>query len=117
VRGMSINEPLRYGALLSGMKGPPPPAEVAAKYAAAPHSAQVRTSALGYYYAVGTRADLPKIQAYEQDKTRVPSCLKDAKDCEWKCDVKSETKDIATIGDFVNFCIKPAMEARPGGKT
>ncbi len=121
VRGMSINEPLRYGALLSAMKGPPSPAEVAAKYAAPPYSAQVRTSALGYYYAVGTRADLPKVQAYEQDKTRVPSCAKDARDCEWKCDVragdKSETKDIATIGDFVSFCIKPAMESRPGGKT
>ena len=47
------------------MKGPPPPAEVAAKYAAPPYSAQVRTSALGYYYAVGTRADLPKVQTYD----------------------------------------------------
>jgi hypothetical protein len=25
---------------------------------------------------------------------------------------KPETKDVATVGDFVNYCIKPAIESR-----
>ena len=119
--GMSISEPLRYGGLLASMKGPPAPAEAADKFARASYPAQVRTSALGYYYAVGTRADLPKVEAYARDRMRAPSCQKDSKECEWKCEVASggsrEAKDIATIGDFVTYCIKPVMEARPGGKT
>jgi hypothetical protein len=121
VRGMSISEPLRYGALLASMKGPPSPAEVSEKYARAPYPAPVRASALGYYYAVGTRADLPKVQAHERDRTHAPTCKKDSKECEWKCEVTGagsrETKEIVTIGDFVTHCIKPAMEARSGGKT
>ena len=121
VRGMSISEPLRYGALLSSMKGPPSPAEVSEKYARAPYPAPVRTSALGYYYAIGTRADLGKVAPYELDRTHAPTCKKDSKECEWKCEVstagKQETKEIVTLGDFVTYCIKPAMEARPGGKT
>lgn len=121
VQGMSINEALRYGALLAAMKGPPSPAEVSDKYARPPHPAPVRTSALGYYYAAGTRADLPKIEPYERDRARAPSCKKESKECEWKCEVvsggKQETKEIETIGDFVTYCIRPAMEARPGGKT
>jgi hypothetical protein len=119
--GMSINEPLRYGALIAAMKGPPSPAEVSDKYARAPHPAQVRTSALGYYYAVGTKADLPRVAGYEKDKTRTPTCRVDAKECEWKCEVSAaggrEAKDITTIGEFVTYCIKPALEARQGGKT
>lgn len=121
VRGMSISEPLRYGALIASMKGPPSPAEVSDKYAQAANPATVRTSALGYYYAVGTRAELPKIEGYEKDKARAPTCAADAKECEWKCEVSAgggrEAKDITTIGDYVTYCIKPAMEARPGGKT
>jgi hypothetical protein len=121
VRGMSISEPLRYGALLASMKGPPSPAEASEKYARAAYPVQVRTSALAYYYAVGTRADLPKLEAYERDRTHVPTCKKDSKECEWKCEVtsagKHETKDIVTLGDFVTYCIRPAMEARQGGKT
>jgi hypothetical protein len=121
VRGMSISEPLRYGGLLASMKGPPSPAEVSEKYSRAPYPAPVRTSALGYYYAVGTRADLPKVEAYERDRTHAPTCKKDSKECEWKCEVTGagsrETKEIVTLGDFVTYCIKPAMEARSGGKT
>jgi hypothetical protein len=121
VRGMSISEPLRYGALLASMKGSPTPAEAAEKYSAPPHPVPVRMSALGYYYAVGTKAELPKVEAYERDKAKAPACPKDAKECEWMCEVagagKRETKDILTLGDFVTYCIKPAMEARQGGKT
>ena len=107
VRGMSISEPLSYGGLLASMKGPPSPAEVSEKYARAPYPAPVRASALGYYYAVGTRADLSKVEALERDRTQAPTCKKDSKECEWKCEVTGassrETKEIVTLGDFVDL--------------
>jgi len=48
--GMAITEPLRYGALMASMKGPPSPAEVAEKYAGSGHPVQDRLVALGYWY-------------------------------------------------------------------
>jgi hypothetical protein len=118
--GFSITEPLRYGALIAGMKGPPPAREVVDKYTTSAHPVQVRMSALGYYYEVGTKADLKKVEPYAGDRSKAPSCNENAKECEWKCEVtsngKRETKEIATLGDFVTHCVKPAMEVRPAGK-
>jgi hypothetical protein len=113
---MAITEPLKYGLIISNMKGTPPPAEVAEKYAGSGHPVQDRLTALGYYYNVGTTADLPKIASYTADKTPTPKCKPDAKDCDWKCDVQtdkgSETKEVTTLGEFVEHCVKPAMEKR-----
>jgi hypothetical protein len=113
---MAITEPLKYGQLLSTMKGTPPAADVAEKYAGTGHSVQDRLTALGYYYTVGTIADLPKIAGYSSDHTATPKCKADAKDCDWKCDVQtdkgSETKEVTTLGEFVEHCVKPAMEKR-----
>jgi hypothetical protein len=115
-QGFAITEPLRYGALIATMKGSPPPADIVAKYAAPSHPVQVRMTALGYYFETGTKADLPKIEAYTSDRAKAPSCKEGAKECEWKCEVgsgeKRETKEIETLGEFVTYCIKPAMEAR-----
>lgn len=114
--GFSITEPLRYGALIAAMKGSPPPVEVVDKYATPSHQVQVRMSALGYYFEKGTKADLRKVDQYASDKQKAPTCKESAKECEWKCEVtsgdKRETKDITTLGEFVTYCIKPAMEAR-----
>lgn len=114
--GFSITEPLRYGALIAAMKGSPPPVEVVDKYATPSHQVQVRMSALGYYFEKGTKADLGKVDQYASDKQKAPTCKESAKECEWKCEVtsgdKRETKDITTLGEFVTYCIKPAMEAR-----
>jgi HEAT repeat protein len=113
---MAITEPLKYGQLISTMKGSPSPAEVAAKYASTGHPVQVRLSALGYYYNVGTKADLAKVSGYTSDRTATPKCKADAKDCDWKCVVRTEkgeeTKEVATLGEFVESCVKPAMEKR-----
>jgi hypothetical protein len=113
---MAITEPLKYGALIANMKGTPPAAEVAEKYAGSGHSVQNRLTALGYYYNVGTQADLAKISRYAADRTAAPKCKADAKDCDWKCDVQtdkgSETKEVTTLGEFVEHCVKPAMEKR-----
>jgi chemotaxis protein histidine kinase CheA len=117
---MAITEPLKYGQLLSTMKGTPPPAEVAEKYAGTGHSVPARLTALGYYYNVGTVADLPKVAGYTADRTATPKCKEDAKDCDWKCEVQtakgSETKEVTTLGEFVEHCVKPAMEKRKAAK-
>jgi hypothetical protein len=113
---MALTEPLLYGQLLSTMKGSPPPAEIAAKYASSGHPVPVRLTALAYYYSVGTAADLPKVQSYAADKSAAPKCAKDAKDCEWKCVVNAEQKEVTTVGEFVEFCVKPAMEKRAAKK-
>ena len=117
---MTITEALRYGALLSGMKGTPTPAEVAEKYAASGHPVQNRLAALGYYYTVGTAADVGKISGYTSDKTATPKCKADAKECDWKCEVQGEkgpeTKEVSTLGQFVEYCVKPAMEKNKAAK-
>ncbi|MGC4087467.1 MAG: hypothetical protein QM756_06170 [Polyangiaceae bacterium] len=114
--GFALTEPLSYGARIAAMKGSPPPSELIDKYATATHPVQVRLSALGYYYDSSVKAGYSKIEGYAADKAKVPSCKEGVKDCEWKCEVgegdKREKKDIATVGDFVTYCVKPAMEAR-----
>ena len=115
-KGLSITEPLRYGALLGEMKGPKKPEDLAKKYAGREWPVNVRLSALGYYYEKGTKADLPKVEQYASDRAKVPECPEDSSDCEWKCAVgdgkSQEVKDISTVGDFVQYCVKPAMEKR-----
>jgi hypothetical protein len=117
---MAITEPLKYGQIIANMKGTPKPVEVVEKYSGGGNPVPVRLTALGYYYTVGTPADLPKIADYTSDKTATPKCKADAKDCDWKCDVQtdkgSETKEIKTLGEFVEFCVKPAMEKRGAKK-
>ena len=117
---MAITEPLKYGGIIASMKGTPKPAEVVEKYAAGGSPVPVRLTALGYYYNVGAAADLPKIASYTSDKAATPKCKDDAKDCDWKCEIQtdkgSETKEIKTLGEFVEFCVKPAMEKRGAKK-
>ncbi len=117
--GLAITEPLSYGGLLADMKGAPPPAELAEKYSGAGNSVPARLTALSYYYSSGTPADLPKVEAFAKDNAATPKCKADAKECEWKCTVQGasgeETKEIKTVGEFVEFCVKPAMEKRAKG--
>jgi hypothetical protein len=116
--GMAISEPLRYGALIGDMKGATKPRDLVDRYAGTGNPVQVRLSALGFYYNRGTKAELPKVQRYVDDRQRVPECKSEAADCEWKCTVaagnKADLKDISTVGEFVEFCVKPAMERRSG---
>lgn len=79
-----------------------------------------RASALGYFYAHGTSQDLPLLAGFESDSMPVPKCDTKQRDCEWKCYVskpggKPEDKQpmqINTIGEFVKYCIRPAIEER-----
>ena len=118
--GLAITEPLSYGGLLADMKGTPPPADIAAKYSATGNSVAARLTALSYYYSVGTAADLAKVESFLKDGQATPKCKADAKECEWKCTVQGaagadETKDIKTVGEFVEFCVKPAIDKRAKG--
>jgi len=121
IKGMSITEPLRYGKLVGGLKkAKVDPIAALDKYADTQYPPSVRLSALGYYYEGGTKADMPKVDRYASDTTKVPECLPNEKECEWKCTVdsggKQEDKTVGTVGDFVTFCVKPALEKRVPGK-
>lgn len=115
--GMAITEPLRYGALIGEMKGTTKPVDAIQPYLGASRPAPARLTVLGYYYNRGTAADLAKLNNLTSDRNKTPTCAEDDKDCEWKCEVdadgKRETKDISTVGEFFEFCVKPAMEKRP----
>jgi hypothetical protein len=95
-------------------------ASLAAKYSSAGNSVPARLTALSYYYSSGTPAELARVEAFEKDNTATPKCKADAKECEWKCTVQGangadETKEIKTVGEFVEFCVTPAMQKRAKG--
>jgi len=118
IKHMALSEPLAYGPLLSEVKGEEAQT-LAARYAGPSFATPARLSALGYYYRFGDARDAALVNQYADDKAKVPSCPAKAENCEWTCSVpnaagQSEAKDIATLGDFVNYCILPALKSRPG---
>jgi HEAT repeat protein len=120
-KGMSITEPLRYGSLIGDLKKVKvDPVDALDRYTDSKYPVEVRLSALGYYYEGGSKVDLPKIDRYASDTTKVPECIPNAKECEWKCTLdtggKQEEKPVATVGDFVTLCLKPALEKRAPAK-
>jgi hypothetical protein len=121
VKGMSITEPLRYGKLIGALKKVKvDPVAVLDKYTDSKYPVEDRLSALGYYYEGGTKTDLPKVDKYSSDSTKVPECLPAAKECEWKCTLdqggKQEEKTVTTVGEFVTFCVSPALGKRAPAK-
>src|SRR6185369_3205302 len=80
----------------------------------------VRTTALSYYLTLGNKTQLDDVKALEADSTQAPTCDVDP-DCKWVCEIakegakdpkEREQKDIKTVGDFVKFCVEPAMLER-----
>ncbi|HSC86768.1 MAG TPA: hypothetical protein VLC09_05835 [Polyangiaceae bacterium] len=114
VREMAMSEPLAYGPLLHDLKGAQPE-ELADRFAKTTEPTPVRLSALGYYYRYGDKTDLPKISPYQEDTQKVPPC-KSETGCEWSCTIAENKtqveKQVATVGDFVRYCIAPALSAR-----
>ena len=117
-KGFAMPEALSYGALFGELKEGSPRDEVGKFLTTG--SPAARTSALAYYFSYGTAADLPVVQPLEGDRGEVPVCETDP-DCKWSCEVSKEgaadpkereVKDIKTIGDFVRFCVEPAMRER-----
>lgn len=116
LREMAITEPIRYGKLIASLTGKPAPRELMQGYAARGTPVAARLTALGYYLDQGTREDLPMLEAFAPDSSRVPSCAKGAEGCEWTCEVESGGQQVAktvqTVGEFVQFCVVPAISAR-----
>jgi len=67
-------------------------------------------------YANGKASDLPVVKPLENDRALVPK--NDDPEAKWQCEVpkadgkENETKDIKDVGEFVRFCVVPAMKAR-----
>jgi hypothetical protein len=123
-KGFAMGEALAYGAALGDLKEGKPLDALKKHFSSG--SAAARTSALGYWYTFGTAADLPAVQPFEGESLAVPVCETDP-DCKWSCEVAKEgakdpakdreSRDIKTVGDFVRYCVEPAMkERRPEAK-
>jgi hypothetical protein len=113
-KGYGMPEAFTYGAMFGDLKDGKP-LDAIKKYWTS-GSAAARTAAIGYWYTFGTTADLPTVQPLEGDGTKVPVCETDG-DCKWACEVAKEggareAKDIKTVGDFVKYCVEPAMQER-----
>jgi hypothetical protein len=114
-KGFAMPEALTYGAALGDLKEGVP--RDALKKHFSQGSAPVRTSAIAYYFTFGSASDLPAVKALESDTTRTPVCDADP-DCKWACEVpkagsnEREVKDVKTVGEFVLYCIEPAMRER-----
>lgn len=116
--GFALTEPLSYGGKIEKMqvKDNKSPLDAVTPFLKE-GSLAARLTALGYFYANGKAADLPKIEAFKADKTKVPKV--DDPDGKWQCDVpkgadgkETETKNITTVGEFVSFCVEPAVRGR-----
>lgn len=118
-KGFAMGEALAYGAALGDLKEGSP-VEGLKKHFSNGSGVQ-RTTALGYWFTFGTSADIAALAPYEGDSTKAPVCETDA-DCKWSCEVpkegakdpakERESRDIKTVGEFVRFCVEPAMKER-----
>jgi len=116
LREMAITEPIRYGRLIAALPGTPAPREIVSGYTSRTKPIAVRLAALGYYLEQGTAAELPMLGGLGADTSRVPPCPKGAADCEWTCELESGgqrvAKAVSTVGEFVQYCVVPAISAR-----
>ncbi|HEX9296198.1 MAG TPA: hypothetical protein VF881_10190 [Polyangiaceae bacterium] len=114
--GFAMTEPLSYGQHIDKMQVRGPKPREAVMPFLKEGSLAARLTALGYFYANGKASDIPAVMPLESDKTAVPKT--DDPEAKWQCEVpkadgkENETKDIKDVGDFVKFCIVPAMKGR-----
>lgn len=131
---MALGEPSTYGGALANW-----PKEMNVKPAVDAalkgDSLGAKLTALGWYLAVGTKADMPMLEKYETSKEAVPKCKEDD-GCNWDtgCPVPKpgakpddppekqfDMKPVATVGDYVTYCVKVQIEQRakapPSDKT
>jgi hypothetical protein len=114
-KGFAMPEALTYGAVLGDLKEGSPVEALKKHFVAGP--APVRTTALAYYFTFGSAADLGAVKPFEADSTPVLACEADP-ECKWACEVQKEgssereLKDVKTVGEFVQYCVEPAMRER-----
>jgi hypothetical protein len=79
-----------------------------------------RLTALGYFVEAGTDADRATLRPLSTATDPAPRCAP-ADDCGWDrgCDVPKagapeelESKPVATVGDYVRYCVLPQIDAR-----
>jgi hypothetical protein len=120
-KGFAMPEALGYGAQLGDVVGKEGKGIDPLRRWFTTGGATARVTAIAYWYSFGTTADLGQVQSLESDSTKVPVCDTDP-DCKWSCEIAKEgakdpakdreSKDIKTIGDFVKYCVEPAMKER-----
>jgi hypothetical protein len=113
---MALTEVITYGALVSAMDshGGPAPRDMLRSYFTS-SSLGAKLTAVGSYYGAKKSLATP-VQALEEDKSLVPRC-DPADDCGWQCEIakapnsqERERKSIATVGEFVRWCIEPSLQ-------
>ncbi|MEZ4293604.1 MAG: hypothetical protein R3B70_01410 [Polyangiaceae bacterium] len=117
-KNFAMAEAITYGAIIGELKEGNVP-EVLKKHLTSGPGV-VRTTALSYYLTLGNKTQIEEVRPLESDSTSAPSCDLDY-DCRWACEVpkegakdpkdpkEREQKEIRTVGDFVKYCVEPAM--------
>jgi hypothetical protein len=114
-KNFAMAEAITYGALIGDLKEGSVVDALKKHLTAGPSVA--RTTALSYYLTLANKTQIDDVKAAESDSTQAPTCDIEP-DCRWVCEVakegakdpkEREQKDIKTVGDFVKFCVEPAM--------
>lgn len=114
-KNFAMAEAITYGALIGELKEGNVVEALKKHLTSGP--GVVRTTALSYYLTLGNKTQIDQVKGLESDSTQAPSCDADP-DCKWVCEVakegakdpkEREQKDIKTVGDFVKYCVEPAM--------
>jgi hypothetical protein len=106
--GFAMSEPLIYGDLIGKMKPPPSKERMAKELSQKLFAAKL--TAIGYFYAHGTKDDLKLLAPLESEKTPLPKVTDD--DAKWRCYLKTtdkEPKEVTNVGDFVKLCVEPRV--------
>lgn len=113
--GFAMSEPLEYGKLIGAMSPPPAKDSILAELKSPVLT--IKLTAIGFLYHYGKAADLPSLASALEDKTALPKTSDD--DAKWQCHVakeggkpgETEPKLVATVGEFVRFCVEPRLRA------
>jgi hypothetical protein len=117
-KNFAMGEAITYGAIIGELKEGNVVEALKKHLTAGPSVA--RTTALSYYLTLGNKTQLDDVKALESESLAAPTCDIDP-DCKWVCEIakegakdprEREQKDIKTVGDFVKFCVEPAMLER-----
>jgi hypothetical protein len=114
--GFGMSEPIEYATQMGKMT--PPVTREAMTTELKNPVLSIRLTALGYFYAYGKTGDIPLLAAVREDKALLPKVTDN--DAKWQCQVpkaggaknETETKELASVGDFVKFCVEPNMATR-----
>jgi hypothetical protein len=115
---MGMTEVIAYGGIIAKMDAPPgaPKAKDLINQYLGVKELGPKLTALGAYYG-GSKGDLGRIVGLEGESAPVPKCDKDD-ECGWTCDISkpgsadTESKTIATVGEFAKYCVAPSLTGK-----